>query len=135
MKGSALMIEAAQSIGDDDDDQPIAPSPLARHVGLLKAAVYIMGVMLVVGTILLVAAIVWKASRLPGTAATGAGSFEDFDIAVPPGASVHAIAIDGDRMAVTLEGERREIVIIDIRRGEVLGRIGLTTEAVGSSDR
>jgi hypothetical protein len=38
---------------------------MARHVGLLKAAVYIMGVMMVVGTIVLIAGIIWKASQLP----------------------------------------------------------------------
>jgi hypothetical protein len=134
MKGSALMIEAVQS-STDDDDQPIPPGPLARHVGLLKAAVTIMGVLLVLGTILLVAAIVWKASRLPESSAAGAGSFDAFDIAVPPGGTVHAIAIDGDRMAVTLQGDRDEIIIVDLRRGAVLGRIGLTAEGAGSAAR
>ena len=122
------MIEAVHSVAGGDDDQPIPSGPLARHVGLLKAAVTIMGIMLVLGTILLVAAIVWKASRLPGTTAAGAGAFEAFDIAVPPGALVRSVAIDGDRMAVTIEGERDEIVIVDLRRGEVVGRIGLATD-------
>ncbi len=94
-----------------------------------------MGILLVLGTILLVAGIVWKASRLPETAAAGAGSFEAFDIAVPPGAAVHSVIIDGDRMAVTLEGERDEIIIVDLRRGQVLGRIGLTAEGAASAAR
>lgn len=118
------MIETARSDIGDDDDQ-VLPGPLAGNVRMLKAAVTIMGVMLVVGTIILVAAIVWKASRLSEGSATGAGGFPALDIAVPPGASVRSVAIDGDRMAVTLESAPNEIVIVDIGRGEVVGRIRL----------
>ena len=101
------------------------PGPLAGNVRMLKAAVTIMGVMLVVGTVILVIGIVWKASQLPKRSAAGAGGFPALDIAVPPGASVRSLAIDGDRMAVTLDSAPNEIVIIDIGRGEEVGRIRL----------
>jgi hypothetical protein len=125
MKGSALMIEAAHSNAGDDDDQPFPPGPLARNVRLLKAAVSIMGVLLVVGTMVLVGAIIWKASRLPATTTTGTAGFEAFDIAVPAGSTVRSVEMDGDRMAVTIAGARDEIVVLDLRRGEVVGRIRL----------
>ena len=99
-----------------------------RNVRLLKAAVYTMGVMLVVGTIVLVAAIIWKASRLPAAPAAGTGSFEPLDIPVPPGAAVRSVEIDGDRMAVTIAAARDEIIIVDLTRGTVTGRITLTPE-------
>jgi hypothetical protein len=124
MKGSAFMIETARSDIGDDDDQPM-PGPLAGRVRMLKAAVTFMGVMLVVGTVILVIGIVWKASQLPKGSATGAGTFPALDIAVPPGASLRSLAMDGDRMAVTLDTAPNEIVIIDIGRGAEVGRIRL----------
>jgi hypothetical protein len=132
MKGSALMIEAAHS-NAGDKDQPFPPSPLARHVGLLKGAVYTMGVMIVVGTIILIVGIIWKASQLPAGPGTGAGGFEALDIAVPAGAVVRSVDIDGERMAVTVEAGSSEIIIIDLRRGEVVGRVRLRPDESGVS--
>jgi hypothetical protein len=131
MKGSALMIEAAHSNAGDDEAFP--PGPLARNVRLLKAAVTIMGVLLVVGTMVLVGAIIWKASRLPATTAAAGGGFEGLEIAVPAGATVRALAIDGDRMAVTLDAAQDVIVIVDLRRGEVVGRIRLVPDDSGEA--
>jgi hypothetical protein len=124
-----LMIEAARSsAGDDEDDgQALPPGALARNVGLLKAAVYTMGVLIVVGTIVLIAGIIWKASQLPAGSTAGLAAFEALAIAVPAGAAVGSVAIDGDRMAITLDGAP-EIIIVDIRRGEVVGRIRLVPE-------
>jgi hypothetical protein len=137
MKGSALMTEAAHS-NAGDDDQPLPPGPLDRHVGLLKGAVYTMGIMIVVGTIVLIAGIIWKASQLPATTPTASGGFEALEIAVPAGATVASVAIDGDRMALTLDGAAGvgapgEIVIVDLRRGEVVGRIRLRPDAAGAA--
>ena len=87
-----------------------------------------MGVLLVVGTMVLVGAIIWKASRLPATTTAAGGGFEALDIAVPAGATVRSVAIDGDRMAVTIEAAQDEIVIVDLRRGEVVGRIRLVPD-------
>ena len=127
------MAEAAHSDAGDDD-QPFSPGPLARNVRLLKGAVYTMGVMLVVGTMVLVGAIIWKASRLPATSAGAAGGFGDLDIVVPAGAAVRAVEIDGNRMAVTLKGAREEILIVDLRRGEVVGRIRFTPKESGADE-
>lgn len=123
------MIEAAHSPAGDEDDQPSAQGILADNIGLLKGAVYTMTVLLVVGTIVLVAGLIWKGSRLPAGGASGepAQGFEALDIPVPAGAAVRAVAIDGDRLAVTLDGAP-EIVIVDIGRGQVVGRIRLTSE-------
>ena len=119
------MIDAAHS-GSGDDEEPFPPGPLAGNVRLLKAAVYIMGVMLVVGTFLLIGAIVWKASRLP--AGSPAGAFGSLDVAVPAGTAVGAVDIDGNRMAVTIVAAQSEIIIVDLSRGEVVGRVRLVPE-------
>ena len=123
------MIEATRSKAEDDDHE-FMPGPLAGHVGLLKAAVAIMAVMLVVGTIVLIAGIIWKASQLPAGSGASAGepvaAFELLDIAVPTGSVVRSVDIDGRRMAVTVEGAMSEIIIVDISRGEIVGRVRLT---------
>jgi hypothetical protein len=125
------MIEAAHSNAGDDEGFP--PGPLARNVRLLKAAVTIMGVLLVVGTMVLVGAIIWKASRLPATTTAAGGGFETLDIAVPEGATVRSLAIDGDRMAVTIAAAQDEIVVVDLNRGEVVGRIRLVPAGSGEA--
>ena len=128
------MIEQAHSsAGDDEDDgQALPPGALARNVGLLKAAVYIMGVLIVVGTIVLIGGIIWKASQLPATSTAastvGPAAFDALDIAVPAGSSVGSVEIDGDRMAITLAGAP-EIIIVDLAQGEVVGRIRLDPSA------
>jgi hypothetical protein len=132
MKGSTLMTEAAHSsAGDDEDDSQYPPGPLARNVGLLKAAVYTMSVLIVVGTIVLIAGIIWKASQLPAASTAAPAAFEALDIAVPAGSSVGSVEIDGDRLAITLEGAP-EIIIVDIRSGEVVGRIRLDPGAAAA---
>jgi hypothetical protein len=50
---------------------------------------------------------------------------------VPAGATVRSLAIDGDRMAVTIAAAQDEIVIVDLRRGEVVGRIRLVPDGSG----
>jgi hypothetical protein len=130
MKGSALMIEAAHS-NAGDKDQPFPPVPLARHVGLLKGAVYTMGVMIVVGTVVLIVGIVWKASQLPASPGASAGGFEALDIAVPAGAVVRSVDIDGERMAVTVEAGTSEVIIVDLSRGAVVGRVRLRPDGSG----
>lgn len=103
----------------------------ARNTRLLKRTVYIMGVLLVAGTIVLIAAIIWKASQLP----QGARGFEPLDVAVPAGATVRSVEVVGDRMTVAVEaGEASEIIIIDLRRGEVHGRVRLTPEAPAAAE-
>jgi hypothetical protein len=103
--------------------RPAGPGPDPRNVRLLKGAVYIMAILLVAGTVLLFGAIVWKASRLPATTARG---FEALDVAIPAGAAVKSVEIAGDRMAVTVEaGGRTEIIIVDLKRGELAGRVRL----------
>lgn len=116
------MSEISDSSGEVG--QPPVPGPDLRNVRLLKGAVYIMGILLVAGTILLVGAIIWKASRLPATSTRG---FEALNIAIPAGGGVKSVEIVGDRMAVSVEGGgHSEIIIIDLKRGEIAGRVQFT---------
>lgn len=87
---------------------------------LLLRLVYIMGVVLVLLLIILIGGIVWKAARpsMPKAAEAPAA----YDLGLAPGETVLAVALDGERMAVTTSSG---IVVVDLRRHRVEARIGL----------
>ena len=92
----------------------------------LKVLVVVMGIMLVVGFAVLVAAIISKASR-NGSVPTPSRTFASATIDIPRGARVEAMAIAADRLVLALalpEGDR-QLVIIDLGSGARLGTIEL----------
>jgi len=98
----------------------------ARNVLAIKAAVYIMGLLIVIGAVMLVAAIVMKAEH--GKTATA--GFGDLKVAVPAGASITGSRLDGDRLVIDISSpEGGEVVIVDVKKGVVLGRVKLTPSA------
>ncbi len=95
----------------------------ARNVRAIKAAVYIMGVLIVIAAVALVAAIVMKAERGGKTTAAG---FGDLEVAVPAGATVTGSRLDGDRLVIDISSPQGgEVVIVDVKKGAVLGRVKL----------
>ena len=110
-----------------------APKPPPRG---LKAAVIIMGVMLVVGFIVLFSAIAYRAVNPGSRPESGPGSGEDaavrsgeagfgtIDALIGKAARIGAMGLDGDRLAVETVGpDGSEIIMFDVRRGRELGRI------------
>jgi len=103
-----------------------------RQVRILKIAVIVMGVLLVGGFAFVLAAIVYQASRPAqvgvgmGTtvrAGEGAGSI---DLPIPRDATVAGVSLDGNRLAVHLNGASGpEIAIIDLASGTVIARVRL----------
>jgi hypothetical protein len=102
-----------------------------RQVRLLKIAVIVMGVLLVGGFAFVLAAIVYQASHprqaSMGTAASlDAGRVAGIDLSVTKDASVAAMSLDGDRLALHLtSSEGPEIVVIDLGSGKVVARVRL----------
>jgi hypothetical protein len=99
-----------------------------RQVRLLKIAVIVMGILLIGGFALVIATIVYQASRLgQGNAASAtlpAGVAAE--LAVPKDATVGALALDGNRIALHLKsGADAEVVVVDLKTGKVLARIKL----------
>lgn len=79
-----------------------------------------MGVALVIGTVLLVVGIVQQAGRL------GQLTSAPIDFALPPGASVDHMALDGDRLAIHFAGGGgEEVVVFDLRSGRLVSRLVL----------
>jgi hypothetical protein len=105
-----------------------------RQVRVLKIVVIVMGILLVVGFGLVMAAIVYQASQLPDKDAPQAHAAAvspeaQTELALPPGAKVTSLALDGDRLALHLESSAGpEVVVVDIGTGQVLSRIKLKAE-------
>ncbi|MGI9373599.1 MAG: hypothetical protein ACR2OJ_13995 [Hyphomicrobiales bacterium] len=99
------------------------------NVRILKRVVYIMGIMLVVGTIVVIGTIIYRAinydaSRSASSSPTKA--FEDVMVDIAPGSQVGEIELDGNRMAVHISQDgKNEIILIDVRKGTLLGRVKL----------
>jgi hypothetical protein len=103
-----------------------------RQVRILKVAVIAMGLLLVGGFAFVLAAIVYQASR-PAQVAAGRSATDSLtqsgltiDLPVPRDASVGALSLDGNRLAVQLNGSAgAEIAIIDLASGKIVARVRL----------
>jgi hypothetical protein len=96
----------------------------------LKAATVVMGVLILVGTAVLIAAMVKRATApvpmrstagfVPSATSIGATLRE------PAGSQITGLAASGDVLAVSIHGGGPDrVVLIDPRTGEVTGRITL----------
>ena len=103
-----------------------------RQVRILKIAVIVMGVLLVGGFAFVLAAIVYQASRPAQDAGVAAAQVApgqgglNIDLPVPAGAAVSAMSLDGNRLAVHLNGPAGpEIAVIDLATGKVVAHVRL----------
>ena len=94
----------------------------------LKIAVIIMGVMLVVGVIVLVAAIAARVSHKPAEPAPRA-EFSAPPIDLPAGSHIEAMTAGPDRLVIDLllADGTRQLLILDLTTGRRLGTIPLRT--------
>ncbi len=103
-----------------------------RQVRILKIAVIVMGVLLVGGFAFVLAAIVYQASHpaqdatVTGAQAVSGEGALSIDLPVPAGAAVTAMSLDGNRLAVHLNGAAGpEIAVIDLASGKVVAHVRL----------
>jgi len=123
------------AVMSEPDNRPLPGSVFTpRQVRALKIAVIVMGILLVGGFAFVMAAIVYQASHLgekkpaaPSAAPALAGT--ETTLAIPEDATISALALDGDRLAIHLNTRTGpEIAVIDLTTGKVLSRIRLKTE-------
>jgi hypothetical protein len=97
-------------------------------VRALKIAVILMGVMLVVGTVVLIGAIAARVSHKPDEPATKPAFFPQ-PIDLPPGARIEAMTAGPDRLIIDLllADGTRQLLVIDLATGQRLGTIPLRT--------
>ena len=127
MDTSQTTPERPQAPGPEEYDGPFSP----RGQRILKFAVVIMGIMLVVGFMVVVGTIAYRAVKLsqddPSITETPVKhGFSRLDVEVEPDTLISQIELDGNRMAVHVTKDAAdEILIIDIKRGTLLGRVRL----------
>jgi len=107
-----------------------AEGPTARPAPRgLKAAVIIMGAVLVVGFIVLFSTIVYRAVKSGAGAPSGAKGFGEIEALIGKDAEIAGMHLDGNRLAVQIRGPGGpEIILFDVRRGQEIGRIRLKPE-------
>ncbi len=127
MDTSQTTPQQPQAPGPEEYDSPFSP----RGQRILKFAVVIMGVMLVVGFMVVVGTIAYRAVKLSQadpsiTDAPAKHGFSRLEVDVEPDTLISQIELDGNRMAVHVtKNAADEILIIDIKRGTLLGRVRL----------
>lgn len=94
------------------------------NVRLLKYLVLILGVLLI-GCFVAVFAIIGYRLAHP-RAKTGQAEIKEIALPIGAGAHLGQFVLDGDRMALHLNGkEGAEVVVVDVRRGLILSRVKL----------
>jgi len=124
------------AVASEPDNTPLPGTMFTpRQVRALKIAVIAMGILLVGGFAVVVAGIVYQASQL-GEKTTEAPAPPvrvlpgvQAEVAMPQGATVTSMALDGDRLALHLTTSTGpEVVIIDVPTGKVISRIKLRAQ-------
>ena len=124
------------AVASEPDNTPLPGTVFTpRQVRALKIAVIIMGILLVGGFAIVVAGIVYQASQLgeknteaPAPAVRMLPGVQA-EVAMPQGATVTSMALDGDRLALHLTSSSGpELLIIDVTTGKVISRIKLKAQ-------
>ena len=122
------------SVASEPESSSTVPGTVftPRQVRMLKIAVIVMGVLLVGGFAFVLAAIVYQASRpaqdasVAGAQAVPGQGAVSIDLPVAAGAAVSAMSLDGNRLAVHLNGSAGpEIAVIDLATGKVVAHVRL----------
>ena len=113
------------AVAGEPDNTPLPGTVFTpRQVQVLKVAVIVMGLLLVGGFAFVLAAIVYQASRGGQDGAAPNGVETEFAIAKD--ATVGALSLDGDRLAIHLNsGAGPEIAVVDLKTGKIVARIRL----------
>ena len=120
------------TVADQSDNSPLPGTVFTpRQVRVLKIAVIVMGLLLVGGFAFVLAAIVYQASKAGQDKAASAATLDRVVTELPIGkdASVTALALDGDRLAIHLDSAAgAEIAVVDLRTGKIVARVRLKPE-------
>ncbi len=120
------------TVADQSDNTPLPGTVFTpRQVRGLKIAVIVMGLLLVGGFAFVLAAIVYQASKAGQDKAVPPAALDGVVAELPIGkdASVTALALDGDRLAIHLNSAAGpEIAVIDLTTGKIIARIRLKPE-------
>lgn len=113
---------------EDTATPPSMEIPSAPRTTILKAAVIIMGLLLVAGFGLVIATIVKRASNPQAitTPVGPGGRFGVSNIGINPGDRVSTLTMTDERLAIHIAGDKgEEIIVVNVKTGVELGRIHL----------
>ena len=105
---------------------PARPSALERNLKILVVA---MGLLIVLGVLTVIGRIIYMASR--GNVQSGSAQLAvNPRLALPAGATIRSVSINGDRLAVHFDTSAGSgIAVLDLATGKTLSRIELVPEA------
>lgn len=118
------MTKVEPHIADPSEPGDITPNPKG-----LKAAVTIMGILLVVGFFVVFITIIYRVVSPgdPEVAAVRKGIFGAVEVGLDRGAEILSSTVDGDRAVVQVKDTdgSQSLIVFDIRRGHETGRFVL----------
>lgn len=104
---------------DIDDEQPLDPA-MERVQAKLRRLMLVSGVTLGVGFLAVLFAVIWRVTREDGPPSPG--DVWRSAIELPAGTTLVDTALDGDRIAITLDGpEGRMVHLFHLPSGQPLG--------------
>ncbi|MEZ5926073.1 MAG: DUF6476 family protein [Hyphomicrobiaceae bacterium] len=122
--------------GDDDEATgPLPPGaePYSRAQKALLAAVVVVGLLIMIGVGVVIMTIVNRLGTLSDSPETASKATSDLALpamsrlALPAGAVIEEMTLDGSRLAIRFQGpEGRGILIYDLKAGKALGTIEIT---------
>ena len=134
-------VDQANAVRQGPQEARGAQGPLSpAGVTALKAAIVIMGIMIVVCVIIIIGRIIYLASK-PGGSEIAVSNQQvqlpsSVDFALPVGASVKHVSLDHSRAAVTFQVQgQTKIGIFDLHTGKKITEIRLTVELPSASGR
>jgi hypothetical protein len=118
------------AVASEPDNTPLPGTVFTpRHVRVLKIVVIAMGILLVGGFALVMATIVYQASKGGQSGAPPMPGGPQTELLIPKDATVTSLSLDGDRLALHLKSAAgAEIAVIDIKTGKLLARIKLAPQ-------
>jgi len=118
------------AVASEPDNTPLPGTVFTpRQVRVLKIVVIVMGILLVGGFAFVLATIVYQASKGGQSGATALPGGLETELPIPKDATVTAMSLDGDRLALHLKSAAgAEIAVIDIKTGKLLARIKLAPQ-------
>jgi hypothetical protein len=111
-------------IEDEGDEAPLDPA-VERIQAKLRRMILFSGATLGIGVLAVIVAIIFRVSNLSSDRRP-AGEPWRSTVELPAGATISSTAIDGDRIAITLESQgSREIHVFDMPSGRSVGTVTL----------
>jgi len=114
----------SEKTGSRDDDEPVGDPP---GLFVLKVVVYIMGVMIVLGVIILVYTLISRAGKLE----SGISSIDEIvQVATAPDEKVQSISLDRGSLAIHLRDAsgKDSIIIYSLSQQKVVRRLEMAPQ-------